>query len=249
MTQLSFTYLTLTTALQAWLDDTDADWQQTFTPPSGNVGTSILVMDYLLKLGELRVLTDLDLTIFDTSNTVSLPAGTGTNNVVARPAGVIVTDELFYGLPSGPSLGKLVQIDRRDWGWIMDYLDPAQTGPPLYYAEQDATNYIFAPYADQTYTVTSFGVYAAQSLADIKASGTTWLSANVADLLLDACLIECAIFLKNEGKRKVTEADYQGKLATNTVRFRALRRDTTEQPRAVVGSGPEGQLPVTPPAP
>lgn len=235
MTQLTWTYNTLTTALQNWLDDADSDWNNATT------------LAQLVYLGEMRLVQDLDLTIFDVAATVSLPAGTGSNNVVSRPANILFTDEMFYQIPTGPSAGKNLPIERRDYGWVMDYLDPAVTGPPVYYAEQDATNYVFAPYADQTYAVNTFGPYAHQSLNDVAPTATTWISTNLGDLLLGSCMIEAARFLKNQGKKSVETELYTGRVTAMKVRLRSLRRSTTEQPRTTGATAPEGALPAAQP--
>lgn len=238
MTQLTWTYNALTAALQNWLDDTDADWANTITLPQ------------IVYLAEQKLVDDLDLTVFDQTANVTLPPGTGTNNVVARPAGIIVTDDIFYAQVSGqPNPGKLEALERRDMSWVLDYLDAAVTGPPKYYAEQDTTNYIIAPYANVSYTLTTYGPYAHISLLDVNpASATTWLSVNAAQVLLEAGLMEASKFLKNEGKRKVQENVYAQKLGPLKLRLRALRRNTLEDPRAVGGQAAEGQLPSSAPA-
>lgn len=245
MTMLTWTYNTLSQALQVWLDDTDQDWTSTFTGVLQGVsfGTGILPLNYLIQLGEQRIVDDLDLTIFDQAVTVNLPQGTGTNNVVARPAGIIVTDEIGYQTPSGPSAGKFNVVERRDYSWVLDYLDPAVTGAPVYYAEQDATNWIFAPYANQTYTLLTWGPYAHASLLDVAVTATTWLSANAAQVLFEACQFEAAKLLKNMGLMQATFTEYQKKLGSLKVRFRALRRDTLESPRQTSLIMPEGSTP------
>lgn len=232
MTQLTWTYDALTAALQNFLDDYDPDWVNTTTLPQ------------LVYLGEMKIVQDLDLTLFDMSATITLTAGVG-ENVIARPTGILFTDDMLYAQASGqPNPGKLVTIERRDMAWLLDYLDPNVKGPPLYYAEQDVTNYCFAPYADVNYTVTTFGPYAHQSLNDVNPeSGTTWLSTNVADLLLGACMLEGSRFLKNQGKRTVEMDMYQQRLVAMKVRMRSLRRDTLEQPRTTGATAPEGALP------
>jgi hypothetical protein len=241
MTILNWTYNALTSALQNWLDDTDPDWVNTITLPQ------------IVWLGEAKVTEDLDLTLFDSSANVTLPflAPTATSTLVARPAGIIVTDSMGFLQPAGSTdPGKFVPVELRSVEWIQDYLDPLVTGSPLYYAESDVVNYIVAPYPDQAYTLTSYGIYAPVSLNDVNpASGSTWLGTNVANVLLEACLMEASKLLKNEGKRKIQEAVYNAKLGPIKLRLRALRRSTLEDPRAVGGQAAEGQLPSSAPAP
>jgi hypothetical protein len=234
MTQLIWTFNTLTSALQNWLDDTDADWANAVT------------LSQIISLGEQKLVDDLDLTVFDITSTVTLNSGVILNaSQVARPANILITDDVYYQAPGSI---KLFPIERRDISWILDYLDPLVSGPPQYYAEQDTVNYVFAPFADQAYTITTTGPFAAQSLNDVAPAATTWLSSNLAQIMLEACLMEASKFLKNEGKRKIQEMVYNSKLGPVKLRFRALRRNLIEDPRAVGGQAAEGQLPASAPA-
>src|SRR5438105_4364058 len=131
MTQIAWTYATMTAALQNWLYDTDSDW----------VGGSSPAMNSLIQLGELRVVNDFDLTVFDVQKTATLAANS-TTGLVARPAGIVITDDMGY---NDPVSGKFKPIERRDYGWVLDYQDPAVTGAPKYYAEGDTANWLLAP--------------------------------------------------------------------------------------------------------
>jgi hypothetical protein len=244
MTQIAWTYNTLTSALQIWLDDTDPDWVAAFTPPSGAPGTAITAINLLIQLGEQKIVDDFDLTIFDVLTTVPLtfPLATG---LVGRPAGLLVTDDLGYQVPSGPSAGKYAYIERRDYSWLQDYRDPAVTGPPKYYAEADSNNWLIGPSPDQAYTLVTYGPNAAQSLLDVGPTVSTWLSQNLSQLMIHACLMEAARFLKNNGKLQEEQAAYNEKVGPMKLRLRALRRNTVESPRLVSQQMPEGQLPAS----
>lgn len=230
MTALAWTYNTLTAALQNWLDDTDSDWVNTAT------------LGQVVQLGEMRLTNDFDLTVFDTSATAPAPFPNATG-LVARPAGILVTDELGYQIPTGPSAGKVLYLDRRDYSWVQDHRDPAVTGAPQYYAESDTVNWLISPYPDQAYTLVSYGPYAPVSLLDVAATATTFMSTLLADVMLEACLLEVSRFLKNATARQATKAVYDEKVGPQKVRLRALLRNVIESPRMVGGQRPEGQRP------
>ncbi len=228
MTALAWTYTTLTAALQTWLDDNDADW------------VNVTTLGQVVQLAELRLTNDFDFTLFDVEQNVNLtfPNLTG---LVGKPAGQIVTDELYYQIPTGPSTGKQVFIERRDYSWVKDYRDPAITGPPVYYAEADTGNWLIGPYPDQAYTLVAYGPYAPQSLLDVSTS--TFLSTTLADVMLEAGIAEVARILKNQPRATLAEQTYQQKLAPIKVRLRAYLRNVIESPRLVSVSHPEGARP------
>jgi len=230
LTAIAWNYNTLTAALQNWLDDTDTDWVNTTT------------LGQVVQLGEMRLTNDFDLTVFDTSATAALvfPNATG---LVARPAGILVTDELAYQIPTGPSAGKLIYLERRDYSWVQDYRDPAVTGAPQYYAESDTVNWLIGPVNDQAYTLTSYGPYAPSSLLDVAATATTFMSTLLADVMLEACLLEASRFLKNAAARAATKVVYDEKVGPQKVRLRALLRNVIESPRMVGSQRPEGARP------
>jgi hypothetical protein len=225
MTAPSYTYATLTAAVQTWIDDTDVDW------------TAATPLAQLVALAEDRVVRDMDLTVFDTISTAQTATLAG-KGVVARPAGIIVTDELGY---NSLTLLKFTPLERRDISFIYDYLDPAIKGPPQYYAELDATNWQLAPYPDQTYTLVNWGPYAPASLND--GSSATWLSSNLAVLLFTAMQVEVLIVLKSEARRQVALGEYMAKLASYKLLFRALRRKNVNVLKAEGLESPEGKTP------
>lgn len=247
MTALAWTYNSLSTALQAWLDDTDSDWTSNFQGSLNGTQLGspapILVNDYLIQLGEQRLIDDFDLTVFDQIATATTTISITTSSVT-RPAGIIVTDDVGYQSLVAP-VGKYIPLERRDYSFVQDYLDPTVQGPPRYYAEADTLTWIVAPYSDQVYTIVAGGPFVPQSLIDIKNPGTatTYLSTLLAQCMLEATLAEASKFLKNEPKRQVQEEMYIKKLGPMKKRLRALRRDTLESPRNVSSEQPEGATP------
>lgn len=229
MTGLAWTYTTLTNAVQTWLDDTDADW------------VNSTVLPQLVYLAEKRVTIDLDLTIFDTVSSASSLAASTTTTIVARPTGLIVTDEVGW-----LNALKWMPCVRRDKAWLHDYLNPANVGPPKYFAEVDATNWMFAPYPDITYTIRSWGPYEPASLND--GSTATWLSTETQELLFLAMIIEVSLLLKNSARLMAAMQEYNVKLDGEKVRLRAYRRTDLQ---ALKGNGlemPDGKTPGQNPA-
>jgi hypothetical protein len=243
MAQITWTYTTITAAAQKWLDDTDSDMDAT-------------TLAQAIQLGEQKCVEDLDLTIFDQTGTATLTYAatpTVTNATIARPANLLVTDEVSYTVKSGTKAGKVVFLERRDYSFVLDYLDPDPTtfGPPKYYAESDITNWVVAPYPDNvggtTYTLTGHGPFAAQSLTDagITPNTATWLSSNAGHLLWCAVVLQIAVFLKNQARQQEYGALYNSYLTSLRSRFRALRRNTLDVSTVQTVRKPEGQTPAS----
>lgn len=233
MTQLSFTYTSIILALQTWLDDFDTD-------------LSTAVQQQCVQLAEIRLIDDLDLTVFSEVSTATLAASASpavlANSFVARPGTVLLTDAMFYKAAATGDL--LFPMERRDQSFLMDYLNPAVKGPPKYYAESDTTNWQVAPYTDvSTYTLVAYGPNAAQSLIDT--SGTTWMSTNAAEVLWEAVLIQAAIFLKNQARQQEHMAMYNSFLTSLRRRFRSLRRNIAETASEQNTEKPAGQTPAS----
>ena len=69
---------------------------------------------------------------------------------------------------------------------------------PKYYGQYSQRTLQFGPIPDADYELVHIYVRYPTSLTDVVSGGTTWLSANVPSLLLNASLIEAARFMKAE---------------------------------------------------
>lgn len=75
------------------------------------------------------------------------------------------------------------------------YPDPAYTGQPKYYAVFDDNTFILGPTPNSAYQLELHYYYYPESIVT---ASTTWLGDNFDNLLLYACMIEAAAFMKSE---------------------------------------------------
>lgn len=186
---IQWTATEITAKLQQMLEDDDAEFQ-------GSIPD-------IINLGEVRVLRDLDLSLFDktaTSPTVQ------TQETVAKPVGY--TGDYVLGLRSLSfvSGGRTYWLEQKSADFIRDYLTSTEA-MPRYYAEADEANWLVAPLPDAVYTLTARWVSRPAPLV-VTANETNWLSNNVGDLLFKACLAESEEFLKSDDRIAVWKTDY-----------------------------------------
>lgn len=193
-----YTYATLTAALQNWLEDDDAEF----------VGT----IPEIIELGELRVLRDLDLAMFTGEENIVVPAGTDS---VAKPDPAPLSTKLNYvGLSCSPAAGgdhgRLNWLEHRSREFVADYnganFGVAGHGLPRYYAEESETSWLLAPIPNVDVNLKARFTVRPDGLSE--ATTETWLSVNVPDLLLKACLAESERFLKSDDRITIWEQDY-----------------------------------------
>lgn len=158
-----------------------------------------------LNVGELRVARDIDLLASRTSNTYTLAAA---SNTLVIPVGDFVTLQTV-AYPFGSSNPPLLPVTQE---WLQNiYSTSASNGPPQYFAmiggdapTSGATSNLvqFGPTADQNYTFQVFGTIRTPSLYSFANSGqagssTTFISAWLPDLLLQASCVYLAQFQRN----------------------------------------------------
>ena len=170
-----------------------------YTETDSNVFTTVIVNDFI-EHAEIRIFRDVDLDVFRKYQTASLTSG---DAFVGMP-GATPTDFSFIRSvnifsPSG-SLGGLTDGERRylekkDTSFISEY-HPSRTttGIPKYYANWDNDTIILAPTPNAAYTIEL--AYNALPTGLSSSNTTTWVSTNVPQMLLYACLVEAFKFLK-----------------------------------------------------
>lgn len=210
MPTLAYTWTTLRAALQAWPQ---------------NAGPAYLsALDTIVGAGELRLVRDLNLEIFDHVTTLVVEAG---DRIIAKPANCIVVrslrlgPETFFivteeedviGLEHGAG-GVLLEeavesnarsspVEQRSWDFCHEFApDPAQTGRPRYYNELNDNELEIVPTADARYgAVMRYVRRPTDALSPIAPDATSWLSRSVPDALFAACLMEAEHFLKADDR-------------------------------------------------
>jgi hypothetical protein len=145
---IAYSYGTLSAALQAWADNTAADFQT-------NMGD-------IMQKGELRLYHMLDLDNLDP--TVAGGAISTSTGIVSKPTNMI-RDRTVMVIVSG---AKVAVLNKRTFEFVVQYLIDAAggTGVPKYYAENDAGDWITAPLTALTATISVRGIFNPTLLGD-----------------------------------------------------------------------------------
>ncbi|KPK66541.1 MAG: hypothetical protein AMS21_01920 [Gemmatimonas sp. SG8_38_2] len=189
----------LTADLQAWLEDDGTE----FTASIPEV----------INLGELRLLKDLDLTIFDVGTTASTAVG---NDVLTKPAAYTSDFQLGVRWMYISVNGETKWLELRSIDFVRDYLNGVD-GLPKYFAEDGLSQWRLAPSADAIYTV-NINFRSRPTPLEVGTTESNWLSDNAADILLYACLAEAEKFVKADDRVAIWENDYMS-------RFPAAKRE------------------------
>jgi hypothetical protein len=166
------------------------------------------IIPQMLNYAELRIQRDLDLLPLQTSNTYALTVG---QNLLQIPVSDFVTIQTL-GVNSGTALIPLLPATKEFLQNV--YGDSASLGVPAYFAMMggDAatsgntyTNVNVGPYPDSNYPVTVVGTTRMATLyqsatTNAAATGTTFISTYLPDLLVMASLIYISAFQRNFGR-------------------------------------------------
>lgn len=184
---IGFSYAQLKTALQDWPSETKPEY--------------VTNLDRIIYLGELRLIKDLNLDIFDKID--ATPAVTIGNRDVTKPVDLITDRSLWF-----VASGVYSRLYKRSYDYIRSYAASAAiSGTPKYYADKNDTTWSLAPYPIATGTVE---VHYVGRPASIVTAGNTWLGDKAGDLLFVCCLMESEQFLKADDRY----ADMKAKYAT-----------------------------------
>ena len=166
------------------------------------------IIPQMLNYAELRIQRDLDLLPLQTRNTYSLTVG---QNLLQIPVSDFVAIQTL-GVNSGTALLPLLPATKEFLQNV--YGNSASIGVPAYFAMigGDAltsgntyNNVLVGPYPDSNYPVTVFGTNRMASLYQsattaAAATGTTFISTYLPDLLIMASLIYISAFQRNFGR-------------------------------------------------
>jgi hypothetical protein len=172
---MSFTYATLKTAIQDYMED------------SGTTFTNNL--DNFIKVTEEDILKNVELNYYKKNVTGTASSGNAylgmpSDFLSAFSLAVISSSVYTYLLLKHPS-------------FIRDYTPNASTtGTPKYYADFDNDTFILAPTPDEDYSFELHYFYRPNSLTAGASDGTTYLSINAPNVLLSGCLLQAALFMK-----------------------------------------------------
>jgi hypothetical protein len=187
-------------------------------------------LDTIISVAETKVLSDLDLEIFQ--EFVTGNALTAHSRNFVRPDGVIKINGLWLMLGNSRKY-----IEKRAVGYCDMWAEDATVESfPTFYAEQDDTNTYFVNTPDQAYPVVIYGIKRPAGLS--VANPTTWLSKYAADLLLLACLVGTEEYLSNQGQAGIWKGEYDNdRLPKTKLELRGLQRDDYQLSRAASTAG------------
>lgn len=198
----TYTYTSLRDEISAMLDDDSSELEA--------------ALDDIIGLGELRLLRDLDLELFDKIETLAFTIG---NPTLAKPDGVIATREVFYIKD-----GSLERLEPRGLDFCWDYWPNlgSTTSTPKYFADLDESNWHIAGTPAAASVVKARVMIRPEGLSSTNTS--TWLSTQVGDLLFMACLLEGEAFIKADERLAVWKANYGERLAAARKELKGSQR-------------------------
>jgi hypothetical protein len=190
-----FTYSTLKTAIQDYLDNNET----TFTNNLNN----------FIQTTEERILKNVQLPVFRKNVTGNL---TQDNTYLSTPTDYLST----FSLALIDSSNIYSYLLLKQVSYIRDYTpQQATTGKPLYYAQFDDNTFIVAPTPNSNYNVELHYYYRPNSLTTLGDSGQSWLSENAPNAMLFGSLVEGALFMKSDPQTiTLYESKFQEALAT-----------------------------------
>lgn len=181
----------LLTALQAFNEDDSQEFVDN--------------LEDIVRLGEARLATRLDLDALDSSEPTETVAD---STEVVKPDDLVVDRLLIL---HGPD--RKLAVQRRTRAWVELFNSDGEVGTPKYYCDLDDERWLIAPAAAQVFEIDVHGLYRPVSLMDGADTGTTWFSTRVPELLLLACSIDALEFLKFWSKKSAQEADFEAQAA------------------------------------
>ena len=186
---MSFTYTTLKTAIQDYLESSESSF--------------VTNLPTFITTAEERIFKNVQLDDFRKNQVGNLTAsGTylETPTDYLAPFSLAVIDS-----SSNYSFLLLKQVS-----FIRDFTPNASTtGLPKYYAEFDDNTFIVAPTPDSAYEVELHYYYRPASLTTTTGSETTWLSKNAPNAILYGSLVEACTYLKNYEAIPAYESKFQ----------------------------------------
>ena len=212
---MSFTYSTLKTAIQDYLESTESSF--------------VTNLPTFITTAEERIFKNVQLDDFRKNQVGNLTA--------SGPYLTTPTDFLApFSLAVVDSAKNYNYLLLKQVSFIRDYTpNVLTTGLPKYYAEFDDNTFIVAPTPALAYEVELHYYYRPASLTSTTGSETTWLSENAPNAILYGSLVEACTYLKNYEAIPVYESKFQeallgiknlgeGKSTRDQYRYDEIRR-------------------------
>jgi hypothetical protein len=155
-----------------------------------------------IMLGQRQVCNDLKILQIKTYVTDTL---TKTSNTLAKPADWLNTS--YFSIGTGQGFTKKLQLKSRSQSYCDYYWpDATQTGTPKYFCDNVFNKWQFYPTPDQNYPCL-IGYFAQPQLLSPETQ-TNPLTLTIPHVLLKACLIQTAPFLKDDDRVPMWKQEY-----------------------------------------
>lgn len=172
---MQYTYTTLLASCQNYFVDNSVEY--------------IAEFPNLVQLSEMRIIKDLNLSVFDTVATGVMTPGSAD---LTKPTDFIVIQDMFIVLS-----GTKTYLQERSKSYLDSYWPTAaSTGTPVYYADNTTTLWQLAPTPDSNY---AYQVnYVARPTPMNATNPTTWIGDKLGEVLLAATLAQSAAFFQED---------------------------------------------------
>lgn len=209
----SFNFTELSTALQAWLEDSGTEF-------TGNIET-------IISLGESRLATDLNFEIFDEVSTAALTPAVREQPI--KPALLQGTRSIHLRDVGGTGLLRYLRL--RTYEYCADFApDISVQAEPIFYAELDELNWYMVPTPDVAYQAVIRAIVPPEALT--VGTPTSWMGSNAGDVLFYACLMSSEEFLKSKDRAAEWKQSYAELLPMRKVELRRQIRSDYNPVRA-----------------
>lgn len=186
---MSWTYATLKTAIQDYMESTESSF--------------VSNLDNFIETAEERIFKNVQLDDFRKNVVGSM---TTSSPYLGSPTDFLAP----FSLAVIDGSGNYSYLLLKQVSFIRDFSpNPTTTGLPKYYAEFDEDTFIIAPSPDSDYSTELHYYYRPNSLTSAGDSGTTWLSENAPNAMLYGSLVEASTYLKSYESIPVYESKFQ----------------------------------------
>lgn len=143
----------------------------------------------IVQLSEMRIIKDLNLSVFDTVATGMMTLGSAD---LAKPSDMIVVQDLFVIVN-----GAKVYLQDRSKSYLDSYWpDQTITGTPVYYADNTTDLWQIAPTPDSSYNYEVNYIVRPTSMSF--SNQNTWMGDKLGECLLYATLVGSASFFRED---------------------------------------------------
>lgn len=206
---MALTYAQLTTAIKNWMENDSTEFATD--------------LDTIIGLAELRIIRETDLDEFKKYATAPLFAA---DKFIEKPSDFVADRWMKV---QDVSTSVYYPMLRKDVSFLNEYW-PNETlqGRPKFYADWNDTEFVCAPIPDDAHVVTLAYTYRPAGLSS--GNTTSWLGNNASDVLLWACLVEAAAYMKEQpADIQLWEQKYQD--AKNSLMMEEIKRQRNTEDR------------------